>query len=322
MGEAATPPLLCLGNMTIDDVVLPDGTGRPGCIGGDALYAALAARPWCPGAEIVAPVGHDLPASVITELSDAGFSAEGLPVRPGKTLHNQVVYDAKGGRVWTLYNDPADFDSQSPMAPDLPARYRAPPRALISAMALPSQENLVDHFAHTGRTFVALDPQEDYIKGNEDRLLAMIAKVDAFLPSEDEVTQLTGTTDWARAARSFAALGPRIVVIKRGAAGVLLHDAQDDTDYHIPPAPGDPVVDTTGAGDSFCGAFTAALETHPPQVAAMAGAVAASFTVAGYGATPLLNAPASDIAKRFENWRAHMMFRPMSDGFHLVETVA
>ncbi|WP_371153864.1 carbohydrate kinase family protein [Jannaschia sp. 2305UL9-9] len=318
MADASTPPMVCLGNMTIDDVVLPDGTRRPGCIGGDALYAALAARPWCPGVEIVAPVGDDVPAAILDGLTRAGFSAEGLPVRPGKTLHNQVVYDAEGGRVWTLYNDPADFDSQSPMAADLPQHYRSPRRALISAMALASQEDLVDHFTRTGETFVALDPQEDYIKGNEDRLRSMIAKVDAFLPSEDEVTQLTGLTDWAKAARLFAALGPRIVVIKRGAAGVLLHDAENDTDYHVPPAPGAAVVDTTGAGDSFCGAFTAALDVHPPQIAAMAGAVAASFTVAGYGATPLLSAPTSDISQRFEDWRARMTFRQGADGFHLV----
>ncbi len=311
--------MICLGNMTIDDVVLPDGTRRPGCIGGDALYAALAARPWAPGVEIVAPVGDDLPAAISDELARTGFSTEGLPVRPGKTLHNQVVYGADGGRRWTLYNDPADFDTQSPMAADLPAAYRSPPRALISAMALPAQEDLVAHFKRTAATFVALDPQEDYIAGNEDRLQAMIGAVDAFLPSEDEVTQLTGLTDWAKAARHFAALGPRIVVIKRGAAGVLLHDARSDRDYHIPPAPGAPVVDTTGAGDSFCGAFVAALASHPPQVAALAGAVAASFTVAGYGAAPLLETPSAALTERFEAWRARMEFHEAPDGFHLRE---
>ena len=52
---SATPSLVCLGNFTIDDVVLPDGSERPGCTGGDALYATLAARPGSPRAELVAP---------------------------------------------------------------------------------------------------------------------------------------------------------------------------------------------------------------------------------------------------------------------------
>jgi len=56
-----TPSLVCLGNFTVDDVVLPDGRERPGCLGGDALYAGLAARLFEPAVEIVAPVGSDLP---------------------------------------------------------------------------------------------------------------------------------------------------------------------------------------------------------------------------------------------------------------------
>lgn len=38
------PRLVCFGNFTLDDIVLPGGRERPGCIGGDALYAALGAR--------------------------------------------------------------------------------------------------------------------------------------------------------------------------------------------------------------------------------------------------------------------------------------
>ncbi len=32
------PRLVCLGNLTIDDVYLPDGRHRPNCSGGNALY--------------------------------------------------------------------------------------------------------------------------------------------------------------------------------------------------------------------------------------------------------------------------------------------
>ena len=58
----ATPRLVCLGNFTLDDVVLPDGSERPLCTGGDALYATLAARAFEPRTELVAPVGDDSPA--------------------------------------------------------------------------------------------------------------------------------------------------------------------------------------------------------------------------------------------------------------------
>lgn len=314
MGDFAAPALVCLGNLTIDDVVLPSGSQRPGCIGGDALYAVLAARPWEPSAQMVAPVGHDLPVAVSEGMRKAGLSAQGLPARARPTLHNQVVYDTHGGRHWTLYNAPEDFDDLSPVPADVPGPYLEAARVLISAMALPAQEMLVPFFAGQTSARVALDPQEDYIAGNETRLHALIAAVDVFLPSEDEVTKLTGLTDWSRAARQFAASGPGLVVIKRGGRGTLVYDALRDLEFHLPPCPGTEVVDTTGAGDSFCGAFMAALGAHPPEIAALAGAAAASFTVAGYGAAPLLETPPDAIRARFEAWRARTAYCADGDG--------
>lgn len=310
MAETGGPALICFGNLTMDDVVLPTGEKRPGCIGGDALYAVLAARPWDLTAEMVAPVGRDLPQCVSDGIRDANLSVAGLPARDCPTLHNQVVYDDSGGRDWTLYNAPEDFDTLSPRSGDVPEAFLGADRVLISAMALSAQEDLVPFFKRQTTARVALDPQEDYIAGNVPRLAALISAVDIFLPSEDEVTKLTGCRDWSRAARQFAGMGPRIVVIKRGGAGALLYDAARDMEFHLPPCPGAPVVDTTGAGDSFCGAFMAALGTHPPEIAALAGAAAASFTVAGYGAAPLLETLPESVRARFAAWRDGMVYTP------------
>ena len=38
--------LITAGNITIDDLVLPDGKTYMGTIGGDALYSALGAKLW------------------------------------------------------------------------------------------------------------------------------------------------------------------------------------------------------------------------------------------------------------------------------------
>ena len=55
------PRLLCFGNLTIDEVVVPDGRVQANCTGGDCFYAAVAARLFEPAVEMVAPVGTDLP---------------------------------------------------------------------------------------------------------------------------------------------------------------------------------------------------------------------------------------------------------------------
>jgi sugar/nucleoside kinase (ribokinase family) len=301
-----SPALVCLGNFTIDDVVLPDGSERPGCTGGDALYATLAARAFEPSCELVAPVGADFPESVQQQmrrvgLGDAGFAPRGLP-----TLRNRVEYFADGTRRWTLFASEEAFDILSPTPLDIPPGYLSAKAFMVLAMTLSAQQVLVPRLRADTGAIIALDPQEDYIEGNEDEIRAMIAQLDVFMPSAEEVRQLLGITDWSAAARIFAGLGPQVVVVKLGAQGCLVYDRRRDAEFRIPAFPVAEVVDTTGAGDSFCGAFMALYLADPdkPERAARAGAVAASFTVAGYGVAPLFDATPEQVRQRFEQWTA------------------
>ncbi len=296
----SNPRLVCFGNLTVDDVVLPDGTERPGCTGGDALYAALAARLFEPSAEMVAPVGTDLPNRMRSEILGAGFSLDGLTPRDRPTLHNRVAYRADGGRTWTLYSGQADFHILSPTPENIPERYRSADAFLILAMTLEAQEGLVPALRRMGAGLIALDPQEDYILGAESRVQDLVAQVDIFMPSEEEVRRLLGHDDFFAAAKHFAALGPKIVVVKRGADGCLVYERDADRTTEVPAFPVAEVLDTTGAGDSFCGAFMASLILSPGDVlrAARAGAVAASYTVAGFGTEALARAEPGDAARR------------------------
>jgi sugar/nucleoside kinase (ribokinase family) len=297
------PRLICFGNFTLDDVVLPSARERRGCIGGDALYAALGARLWTPAVEMAAPIGKDLPERVRDVVVAAGFSPAALAARDLPTLRNRVVYEADGSRAWTLCASEQEFEALSPTPDDLPPGYRAAGAFLVLAMALSAQERLTDWMRAQTNALVALDPQEDYIAGNHSRLRSLIGKVDVFLPSAEEVRRLTGGEDWATASRDFAALGPRLVVVKLGAEGVVVHDAARDLFLRIPAYPARP-VDTTGAGDAFCGGFMAALLTAPDDLegAARRGAVAASFAISGYGAAAILAATSAEAARRLADW--------------------
>ena len=56
---------------------------------------------------------------------------------------------------------------------------------------------------------------------------------------------------------------------------------------HVPAVAVDRVVDTTGAGDAFCGAFCAALAQGASLTDAVRfGAAAGAMAVRGYGAAP------------------------------------
>ena len=63
-------------------------------------------------------------------------------------------------------------------------------------------------------------------------------------------------TDPAEAASALAALGPRIVVVKRGADGAV---AWEDGVVHESPAVAATLIDPVGAGDSFAAGLLAEL---------------------------------------------------------------
>ena len=81
-----TPSIVLLGNLLVDDVVLPDGTTHMGQAGGALLYAAVAATLWDARPGLVSVVGDDYPADVLTGAGDTfsvGFilaHLEGLPL--------------------------------------------------------------------------------------------------------------------------------------------------------------------------------------------------------------------------------------------------
>ncbi|MGD1923817.1 MAG: ribokinase [Paracoccaceae bacterium] len=85
---------------------------------------------------------------------------------------------------------------------------------------------------------------------------------DFVTPNETEASDLTGikvnSLDTARAAADrLLEMGAATALITLGESGVLVH--RDGQSEHVPAMSHAPVVDTTGAGDAFNGAFATAL---------------------------------------------------------------
>jgi len=89
----------------------------------------------------------------------------------------------------------------------------------------------------------------------------LLGLTDVIVPNEGEAAALTGLAvddpDSAeRAGRALLAMGPRAVVVTLGARGACVVTAESAE--HIPAVPVR-AVDTTGAGDAFCGGLALAL---------------------------------------------------------------
>jgi len=107
--------------------------------------------------------------------------------------------------------------------------------------------------------------------------------VDLLFANRAELTAMYGTDDFA-AARAAAAAEVEMVLATDSENGV--HVLTNGADLHIPAVP-TRVVDATGAGDIFAGAYLWALaEGHPPDNCARMGCIAASEVISHIGARP------------------------------------
>lgn len=110
----------------------------------------------------------------------------------------------------------------------------------------------------------------------------LAAKADIVIANETEFALLTGAAPSDAAIAAHAAAGGQVVIVTLGGKGAVVADSGGLT--HVA-APRVTVVDTVGAGDTFCGYLGAGLEAGLPMSAAMARAVrAASIAVTRHGA--------------------------------------
>jgi ribokinase len=125
-----------------------------------------------------------------------------------------------------------------------------PPRAAARAAA---------HLARDGGATLSFDPASFQMieEMGVSRFLAVTQDlgIDVFLPNYQEGQVLTGLDDPEEIAESLAKVYPNaLIMLKLDADGALVHEQGVAT--VIPPATNN-LVDATGAGDSFAGAFLA-----------------------------------------------------------------
>ncbi len=279
------PAVLCIGNICVDESVHLDGT-RTLAPGGDAVYAALGALLSSARVSMLAPLGNDLPEDVLQELDQVGLDPTALPRRQLPTLRHVITHRPDGGRDWSSNASDDEFDALSVQPSDLTEALLAVEAVVVTAMGLQAQCTIGPWLRDHTRATRYLDLREDYLDARA-QLLDLVATADVFMPSEIEATVLAGTTDLEAAAATFAQLGPHTVVIKCGAHGCLVHTGHN---LVAVPAAAATVVDTTGAGDAFCGAFAAEhVRSGDAVAAARAATRVAAVAVSGLGTAGLLD---------------------------------
>ena len=297
MSEAFLAPLvaprdgelvLVVGNLTIDDVVLPTGVTRMARLGGNSVHAATAVITAGAKAALIARRGDDFPRGALTALAEAGVDLGSLVEIAGPTVRNWVIYEEDGSRRW-LYRTPAGRSEQvAPQPEDLagPALTRAA-AVHVAAMPLGHAERIVAQVRRLAPgAVITLDTHETWGAHVADRVLDLAREVDLFVPSQEELAVLAGAADPTAGLGYLTAAGVAVAVVKAGSAGAYL--LADGRITHVP-AMDVQVADSTGAGDAFCGGLAAGVARGlSVREAVGLGAAVAGTAITGSGSLRLL----------------------------------
>lgn len=299
--------ILTVGSVAFDTIQTPAGRAES-VLGGSGNYFSIAAAFYCP-VEVVGVVGEDFPKSHLNWLSTRGIDVSGIQVAHGKTFHWVGSYDQNLNEAKTLSTALNVFEHFDPKLSD---KHRDVPYLFLANIDPVLQHSVLDQVK--APKLVACDSMNFWITGKPDEVRTLLRRVDILSVNEGEAYLLSGEKNILKAAQKIQKMGPSVVIVKRGEYGAMLLTASGI--FIAPSFPVDQVVDPTGAGDSFAGAFmgylaqaqvTRELAVDNPQKwdellrrAVIAGCVMASFTVEDFSFHRLMKLERSELAARQE----------------------
>ncbi len=289
--------LVVVGSVAYDNIETPLGA-RDDLLGGSGTYFALAASVFTRPA-VVAVIGEDFADHDLALLREHGIDLTGLERSSGKTFRWGGRYHEDMNTRDTIFTALNVFES---FQPKLSVEQRQATFLFLGNI----QPRLQDHVLEqvTSPRFVAADTMNLWINTAKPELCNVLRRVDALFVNDEEARQLTGKRSMVLAAKEIQAIGPSLVVIKRGEHGAVVFNENDV--FYVPAYPLEKVVDPTGAGDTFAGAFVGYLEATndltPGNVrkAAVVGSILASFCVEGYGVERLRHIDRASVRERYQ----------------------
>jgi len=292
--------LLVVGSVALDDIEAPAGSVK-GVLGGAASYFGVAASFFAP-VRVVAVVGDDFPEEHLGFLAGKGLDLTGLQRVPGRTFRWGGRYRESLNERDTLFTELGVFEHFDPV---IPPAYRDSEWVFLANIQPTLQRRVLEQTR--APRFSAMDTMNFWITGARAELEKTLAVVNGLVINDEEARQLTGEANLVRAADAIRALGPRVVIVKRGEHGALLFD--EEGIFAAPAFPLREVRDPTGAGDAFAGGLMGALagdgrvDTDAPRRAMIYGSVLASFCVERFSLDRLRALTRAEIDTRFADFR-------------------
>ena len=283
--------ILIVGSIALDTIETPVEK-RSNVLGGSTTYSLVASGRQSE-VSIVGIVGNDFPSdghslyqSYASDLSDLKI-AEGRTFRWGGRYHEN--WDDRD----TLFTDLGVF---SDFRPVLNESNKNRSHILLANIHPELQRSVIQQNQNPD-AIIVIDTMNLWIETTLSSLEKVLSDSNILLINESEAFLLTNENDINNSARSLLKMGPEIVVIKKGSMGAELFSLTEHIAVDAFPVTN--VVDPTGAGDVFAGAFVASLANEDSKETALLHASAsASISIESFGIEKLQSASNNEIKDR------------------------
>ena len=306
--------------MGYDHIQTPTAFGAD-ILGGSAIHSSISAAfhlPLMPGmfprVGVIGPIGDDFRESDLKLLNDKGINIEGISKLSGKTFRWSGKYEGSMDDAQTIsteINVLGDFDPQIPdFWNDIDILFCANMHPLSQVKIL----------GECSPKISVLDTFMLWINTEFEALSEALRRVDIAILNEEEVCAISDEDIVTKAAEKIisgealnggksAGKGPRSLIIKRGSGGVLAYLPCGT--ISLPSYPTKEVIDPTGCGDSFAGAFLANIvgcvgameDIEIMRNALVQATVTSSFIIGGLGSINLLNLQKGKYHARVDKYR-------------------
>jgi sugar/nucleoside kinase (ribokinase family) len=297
--------VVIVGSVAYDSIETPFAK-KEKIIGGASIYGALGIS-FFTKAHIVGIAGNDFNMSFLKNLKQKNIDIQGLKIVNGKTFFwkGKYHYDMKTREsLKTELNVFADFN------PEIPEKYKKIPFLFLANINPVLQLKVLNSMKNL--KFTICDTMNYWIKNDKKNLLKVFNKVDCIVLNDEEIREFTGIPNLIKGAKFIQKFGPEYVIIKKGEYGASI--LGPDFYFTIPSFPVEDVIDPTGAGDSFGGAFIGYIAKQNKinknilKKAISYANIVASFTVEDFGITKLMKIKIKDIEDRLRKLKEYSLF--------------
>ena len=294
--------LVTVGSVAFDAIESPFGKTDK-IVGGAGTFITLASSFFVKEQGIISVVGDDFPASTLENMKAKGIDIQGIQIKAGeKTFFWSGRYHNDMNSRDTLVTELNVLEHFNPIVTQA---FQGADYLMLGNLSPQVQRMVIERMEKRPK-LIAMDTMNFWMDIALDELKKTMALVDVLIINDEEARQLSGVYSLVKAAKVIRAMGPQIVIIKKGEHGALLF--HEENMFFAPALPLEDVFDPTGAGDTFAGGFmgyiaaTDDFSFENMKRAIIAGSALASFCVEKFGTQRLLELTKEELNARVKQF--------------------